>query len=60
MSSASVKAPEQPIVEVATGTYRVVSSLVKVQTEEREELHNLTRLVRDFVRSAGMIGRAHV
>ena len=54
MSSASVKAPEQPTVEVATGVYRVVSSLVKVQTEEREELHNLTRLVRDFVSSAGI------
>jgi len=54
MSSASVKAPEQPVVEVATGTFRVVSSMVKVQTEEREELHNLTRLVRDFVQSAGI------
>ena len=54
MASASVKAPEQPTVEVATGVYRVVSSLVKVQTEEREELHNLTRLVRDFVSSAGI------
>jgi secondary thiamine-phosphate synthase enzyme len=54
MSSASVKAPEQPVVEVATGTFRVVSSLMKVQTEEREELHNLTRLVRDFVQSAGI------
>jgi secondary thiamine-phosphate synthase enzyme len=54
MSSASVKAPEQPVVEVATGTFRVVSSLVKVQTEEREELHNLTRLVRNFVQSAGI------
>ena len=54
MSSASVKALEQPTVEIATGTYRVVSSLVKVQTEEREELHNLTRLVRDFVKSSGI------
>ena len=54
MSSASVKALDQPTVEIATGTYRVVSSLVKVQTEEREELHNLTRLVRDFVKSSGI------
>ena len=35
MASASVKALEQPTVEVATGTYRVVSTLVKVQTQER-------------------------
>lgn len=54
MASASVKAQEQPTVEVATGPYRVASSLVKVQTEQREELHNLTSLVRDFVKSSGV------
>ena len=54
MSSASVKVLEQPTVEVATGTYRVVSTLVKVQTQEREELHNMTQLVRDFVKSSGI------
>ena len=54
MASASVKALEQPTVEVATGTYRVVSTLVKVQTQDREELHNMTQLVRDFVKSSGI------
>ena len=54
MTSASVKVLEQPTVEVATGTYRVVSTLVKVQTQEREELHNMTQLVRDFVKSSGI------
>ena len=55
MASVSVKALEQPTVEVATGTYRVVSTLVKVQTQEREELHNMTQLVRDFVKSSGIL-----
>ena len=54
MASASVKALEQPTVDIATGQYRVASTLVKVQTEEREELHNLTSLVRDFVKSSGV------
>jgi secondary thiamine-phosphate synthase enzyme len=54
MASASVKAPEQPTVEIATGPYRVANTLVKVQTEGREELHNLTSLVRGFVQSSGV------
>lgn len=54
MASATVKALEQPTVEVATGPYRVASTLLKVQTSSREELHNLTSLVRDFVRSSGV------
>jgi secondary thiamine-phosphate synthase enzyme len=54
MASASVKAPEQPSVEIAAGPYRVVSMLVKVQTEGREELQNLTGMVREFVRSSGV------
>ena len=54
MASASVKAPEQPTVEMATGPYRVASMLTKVQTEGREELHNLTEMVRDFVKSSGI------
>src|SRR3989441_6037544 len=54
MASASVKAPEQPTVDIETGPYRVASTLVKVQTEEREELHNLTKLVRNFVKSSGI------
>jgi secondary thiamine-phosphate synthase enzyme len=52
MASVSLKALEQPAVDVATGTYRVVGTVTKVQTEEREQLYNLTHLVRDFVRSA--------
>jgi len=54
MASASAKAPEKPTVEIATGPYRVASSLVKVPTGDREELHNLTSLVRDFVRASGI------
>jgi secondary thiamine-phosphate synthase enzyme len=54
MASASVKAPEQPSVEIAAGPYRVASTLAKVQTEGREELHNLTSLIRDFVKSSGI------
>jgi secondary thiamine-phosphate synthase enzyme len=54
MSSASVKAPEQSTVEIATGPYRVASTLAKVQTEEREQLHNLTKQIRDFVNSSGV------
>ena len=55
MASASVKALEQPAVEVVTGAYRVASTVVKVQTEEREELYNLTNgSGRDFVESSGV------
>jgi secondary thiamine-phosphate synthase enzyme len=54
MASASVKAPEQSTVETAAGPYRVANTLVKVQTEGREELQNLTSLVRNFVRSSGI------
>jgi secondary thiamine-phosphate synthase enzyme len=54
MTSASVKAPEQPTVDKVTGPYHVTSTLVKIQTEQREELHNLTNLARDFVKSSGI------
>ena len=54
MASASAKTLDQPSVEFATGPYRVASTLVKVQTQGREELHNLTSVVRDFVRSSGV------
>ncbi len=54
MASASVKAPEQPTVNKATGPYQVASTLVKIQTQQREELHNLTNLVRNFVKSSGI------
>ena len=53
MSSASLKALE-PAVDVVTGAYRVVSGLAKVQTEHREELHNLTQMIRDFAKSSGV------
>jgi secondary thiamine-phosphate synthase enzyme len=54
MASASVKAPAQPSVDVSTGAYRVVSTTIKIQTEGREELYNLSNTVRDFVRSSGV------
>ena len=54
MASASVKAFEQPNVDVVTGTYRVVNATMKVRTEEREELYNLSKTVRDFVKSSGI------
>jgi secondary thiamine-phosphate synthase enzyme len=54
MTSASVKAPEQPTVDKVTGPYQVTSTLVKIQTQQREELHNLTNLVRNFVKSSGI------
>ncbi len=54
MASASVKAPDKSAVEITTGPYRVASTLIKIQTKEREELHNLTKLVRDFVKSSGV------
>ena len=54
MASAPVKARERPTVDIATGPYRVASTVVKVHTDEREELCNLTSLVRDFVKSSGV------
>ena len=54
MASASVKAPAQPSVDVLTGAYRVVSTTIKIQTDGREELYNLSKTVRDFVRSSGV------
>jgi secondary thiamine-phosphate synthase enzyme len=40
--------------ETVSGTWRVVGTQSKVQTEEREGLFNLTQLVRDFVQSSGI------
>jgi len=54
MPSASARASEQPSIDVATGAYRVVNTVLKVQTQEREELHNLTSIVRDFVKKSGI------
>ena len=54
MASVSVKALEQAPLDVVTGAYRVSSTVTKIQTENREELQNLSELVRDFVRSSGV------
>ena len=54
MASASVKALEQPKVDIVTGTYRVVSTVIQVQSDEREELYNLSQTVRDFVKTSGI------
>jgi secondary thiamine-phosphate synthase enzyme len=54
MASASVKAPVQPSLDVVSGAYRVVSTTIKVQTDGREELYNLSKTIRDFVRSSGI------
>jgi len=54
MASASAKALAQPAAEIVNGPYRVASTLLKVQTEQREEIQNLTKLVRDFVKSSGI------
>jgi secondary thiamine-phosphate synthase enzyme len=53
MTSASAKL-EQPEVERVAGDYRVVSTEVRIQTGDREELRNLTSTVREFVRSSGI------
>ncbi len=53
MASASVKAPEL-CVDVITGAYRIVSTVVKVQTDGREDLYNLSQTVRDFVKTSGV------
>jgi secondary thiamine-phosphate synthase enzyme len=54
MASVSAKALDQPAVDSVAGAYRVTSMVAKIQTGLREELHNLTPMVRDFVRSSGI------
>ncbi len=54
MASVPAKALDQPAVEIASGPYRVASTTMKVQTEDRVELHDLTQQVQDFVRSSGV------
>jgi secondary thiamine-phosphate synthase enzyme len=54
MTSASVKVPHVPKLNRETGSYQVTSTLVKIQTGQREELHNLSNLVRNFVKSSGI------
>jgi secondary thiamine-phosphate synthase enzyme len=53
MSSASAKSLE-PAVDRVTGAYRVVSKETRIQTAVREELQNLTSMVREFVRTSGV------
>jgi secondary thiamine-phosphate synthase enzyme len=36
------------------GLYQVTSTLVTIQTGQREELHNITNIVRNFVKSSGI------
>jgi secondary thiamine-phosphate synthase enzyme len=54
MAYASVKVLDQAAVEVVTGAYRVANTVTRVQTEKKEDLYNLTQMVRDFVRSSGV------
>src|SRR5262245_23112491 len=54
MASESLKAPEHPNTDIVTGEYRVVSTTIKVQTEGREDLYNLSKNIRDFVTSSGI------
>ena len=54
MASVSAKALDQPAIEIAAGPYRVASTTMKVQTEDRVGLHDLTQQVQDFVRSSGV------
>ena len=54
MGSVSAKVLEQAKVDKVTGQYQVTSKLVNIHTTQREELHNLTSLVQDFVKSSGI------
>src|SRR5688572_17283488 len=56
MASVTAKPLEHPVdvVTVVTGAYRVASTVVKIPTGTREELHNITEIVRDFVQSSGI------
>jgi secondary thiamine-phosphate synthase enzyme len=54
MASVSAKALGPSATEVAAGPYRVASTIIKVETQERVELHNLTQQVKDFVASSGV------
>lgn len=58
MPSASARTSEQPSIDITSGAYRVVSTVLTVQTREREELHNLTAMVRDFVKKSGVYAGA--
>lgn len=54
MDSVQVKAVEQPPVQVVSGPFKVVSITLRIQTDRRVELYNLTDTVRQFVREAGI------
>ena len=54
MASVSAKALGHPTTQVASGPYTVASSMIKFETRERLELHNLTEQVREFVKGSGI------
>jgi len=54
MASVSAKALDQPALDSVTGAYRVTGAVAKIRTGLREELLNLTPMIRDFVRSSGI------
>jgi secondary thiamine-phosphate synthase enzyme len=55
MASVSAKDLDQRTAGIVTGPYRVADTTMKVQTQDRVELHNLTEQVKDFVASSGVI-----
>lgn len=54
MASVSARELDRSALEVVTGPYRVASTTIRIATEERVELHNLTEQAREFVRSSGV------
>ena len=54
MASVSVKTLDQPELEIRSGPYIAATRTIKVATEERVELHNLTQQVQEFVQSSGV------
>ena len=54
MASVSAKPLDQPTLEISSGQYVSAITTMKVQTEDRVELHNLTQRVKDFARSSGV------
>jgi len=54
MVSVSAKTLEGGTTEIGSGSCRVATAWIKIQTADRVELHNLTQQVQDFVRSSGV------
>jgi secondary thiamine-phosphate synthase enzyme len=55
MSSVPLKVHHTAKVDKVAGQYQVASTTVTIRTQEREELHNLTSVVRNFVKSSGIV-----